>query len=152
MTAKLGKTKLAYKNNLELLKPFPFLWVDDFNMVIHQMAVPGLHFTWVGFTSEITKVTLSCPSHFIVDPGSFCDAFINIVVIPLECVPGGRLTNGVYVFGSGGCLLLPPGFTYVGNIEGVKVKFLRVPESLWGGGSHRACSLSIGWGRGRSTS
>ena len=112
-------------------------------MVIHHVAVPGLQFTWVGFTSEITKVTLSCPSHFIVDFGSFCDASINIVVIPLKCVPSGRLINGVYdyVFGSGGCLLLPPGFTNIGDIEGVKVGFLRVPESLWGGGSHRACSI-----------
>ena len=54
------------------------------------------------------------------------------------------MTNGVYVYGSGGCLLLPPGFNDVGDIEGVKVGFLRVPESHWGGGSHRAGSLSIG--------
>jgi hypothetical protein len=98
VTAKLRKTKLTYKDNLELFKPFPFLWVDNFNMVIHHMAVPGLQFTWLGFTSEITKITLSCSSHFIVDLGSFCDVSINIVVIPLECVPGGRLTNGIRDF------------------------------------------------------
>ena len=97
---------MTYQNNLELFKPFPFLWVDDFNVVIHHMAVPGLQFTWLGFTSEITKVTPSCPSHFIVYPGGFFNAFINVVLVPLEDVPGGRHVLMVLVVRGGGSLLL----------------------------------------------
>ena len=109
-------------------------------MVVHHMAVPGLQFSWIGFTSEVTKVTPSCPTHFIMYPGSFFYASIYIIVVPLEHVSGGRHVDVVHVVWGGGFLLLHPGLTEVGEIEGVQVGLLGVPESLWGGGGHRSCS------------
>ena len=75
------------------------------------MTVPGLQFTGVRVTGKVTKVTPPCPSHFIVNPCSFCDASIYIILIPLKDMPGGRQFFMVNVVRGGGCFLLHPGLT-----------------------------------------
>ena len=53
--------------------------MDNFNVVIHHMAVPRLQFTRIWITSKITKVTNPCPSHFIVNlESSFNEMLVSI--------------------------------------------------------------------------
>jgi hypothetical protein len=66
------------------------------------MTVPGLQFTGVRVTGKVTKVTPPCPSHFIVNPCSFCDASIYIILIPLKDMPDGRQFFMVNVVSGGG--------------------------------------------------
>ena len=109
-------------------------------MVIHHVAVPGLQFTWVWLAGKVTKVTLACPSHFIVNPSGFFNAPIYVLLVPPKDVPGGRHVFMFHVVRGGGCLLLYPGVTGVRNVEVIQVGPLGVPEGLRGGGGHRSCS------------
>ena len=109
VTGKLRLTTLTCENYFQLGKPFPFLWVGSFYVIVHHITVPGLQFARVWFTSEVTKVTPPCPSHFIVYSGSFFNTCINIIIVPLEPVPGGRHILVDHVVRGGGNLLLHPG-------------------------------------------